>query len=68
MPRKSKRQPVAAVVKNTAVALAAIVGVVVLDLYALSRGIDGQVMLASVATIALVAGVKLGDLAKLLRK
>ena len=43
------------------VPITAIVAIATIELYALSRGINGHIMMMTMVVIALIAGVKLKD-------
>ena len=46
---------------KTAVPITAIVSIAAIELYALSLGINGLLMMMTIALIALIAGVKIRD-------
>lgn len=48
--------------------LAAIAAIAGIDLYALSQGIDGTLMIVCVAIVSSIAGAKLPELAKILKR
>ena len=46
---------------KTAVPVTAIIAIAVIELYALSQGINGHIMMMTMGLIALIAGVKIRD-------